>query len=750
MNEFYLVIVVVLMALAVSDLIVGVSNDAVNFLNSAIGSKAAPFKVIMLIASIGIILGAMFSNGMMEVARKGVFHPESFAFSEIMILFFAVMITDILLLDFFNTIGLPTSTTVSIVFELLGAAVAVALVKISAAGGDYSTLGTYINSGNALLIISGILISIVVAFTVGTIVQYLSRLLFTFNYTKRLRYFGSLWGGLAISLMLYFIVVKGAKGSTIISGDTIKYIQENSLMLVLVSFASLTIVFQVFTMLFKFNILKLVVLVGTFGLAMAFAGNDLVNFIGVPLAGLSSYKVYIASGLSDPAMMTMEFLKGEVKTDTYLLVIASLVMVATLWLSRKARTVTETEISLGRQDSGFEKFGSSLSARSIVRQALNLNSFYKSVLPDRFINWSNSRFAPAHVHGYSNRKDVPAFDLIRATVNLTVASVLIAFATSLKLPLSTTYVTFMVAMGTSLSDKAWGRESAVYRVTGVMTVIGGWFFTAFIAFSISMLVASIVSYGGMYAISGFILLTLFFITRTHIIHRKKVLADSEALSVTTYTDLNTGEDIIIKCNSYSTEILNLSGEILLSTIQGLASEDRKLLKQTRQNVRTLVEKAKLVKAGIPATIRALELNNVDTSHKYIQVVDYLREITRSVRTMTEHATEHVENNHEPLSDIQTGELNKVISEMKAILDAISLINLSMDYSSIGELKAKQAALDELINTSSQEQVTRMANEKKGSKCAMLYINLMFEIGNLVNDSVHLLKAQRVFSSGLPK
>ncbi len=750
MNEFYLVIVVVLMALAVSDLIVGVSNDAVNFLNSAIGSKAAPFKVIMLIASIGIILGAMFSNGMMEVARKGVFHPESFAFSEIMILFFAVMITDILLLDFFNTIGLPTSTTVSIVFELLGAAVAVALVKISATGGDYSTLGTYINSGNALLIISGILISIVVAFTVGTIVQYLSRLLFTFNYTKKLRYFGSLWGGLAISLMLYFIIVKGAKGSTIISGDTIKYIEQNSLMLVLASFASLTIVFQAFTMLFKFNILKLVVLVGTFGLAMAFAGNDLVNFIGVPLAGLSSYKAFIASGLSDPTMMTMEFLKGEVKSDTYLLLIASLVMVATLWFSRKARTVTETEISLGRQDSGFEKFGSSLSARSIVRQALNLNTFYKSVLPDRFINWSNSRFAPARIYGYSNRKDVPAFDLIRATVNLTVASVLIAFATSLKLPLSTTYVTFMVAMGTSLSDKAWGRESAVYRVTGVMTVIGGWFFTAFIAFSISMLVAAIVSYGGMYAISGFILLTLFFITRTHIIHRKKVLADSEALNVATYTEQSTGEEIIKKCNSYSTEILNLSGEILLSTIEGLASEDRKLLRQTRQNVRTLVEKAKLVKAGLPSTIRALEMNNVDTSHKYIQVVDYLREITRSVRTITEHATEHVENNHEPLSEIQTAEIHKVIIEMKAILDAIVRIKLSTDYSAVSELKTKQAALDELINASSQDQVSRMANERMSSKSAMLYINLMFEIGNLVNDSIHLIKAQRVFSSRLTK
>ncbi len=517
-------------------------------------------------------------------------------------------------------------------------------------------------------------------------------------------------------------------------------------MLLLVSFASLSIVFQIFTMLFKFNILKLVVLVGTFGLAMAFAGNDLVNFIGVPLAGLSSYKAFIASGLSDPGMMTMEFLKGEVKSDTYLLLIASLVMVATLWFSRKARTVTETEISLGRQDSGFEKFGSSLSARSIVRQALNLNTFYKSILPDRFINWSNSRFAPAYLHGYSHSKDIPAFDLIRATVNLTVASVLIAFATSLKLPLSTTYVTFMVAMGTSLSDKAWGRESAVYRVTGVMTVIGGWFFTAFIAFSISMIVAFIVSYGGIYAISGFILLTLFFITRTHIIHRKKVLADSEALNITTYTDQLNGEDIIKKCNSYSTEILNLSGEILMSTIRGLASEDRKLLRQTRQNVRILVEKAKLVKAGIPATIRALELNNVDTSHKYIQVVDYLREITRSVRTITEHATEHVENNHEPLSEIQTAEINKVIIEMKAILDAIVRIKLSTDYSAVSELKTKQAALDELINASSQEQVSRMANERMSSKSAMLYINLMFELGNLVNDSIHLIKAQRVFST----
>ncbi len=746
MNEIYLVIVVVLIALAVSDLVVGVSNDAVNFLNSAIGSKVAPFKIIMLIASVGIILGAMFSNGMMEIARKGVFYPENFMFSEIMILFFAVMITDILLLDFFNTLGLPTSTTVSIVFELLGAAVAVALVKIGASGDSYSTLGTYINSANALLIISGILISIVVAFSVGTLVQYLSRLLFTFNYKKQMKYFGALWGGLSISIILFFIVVKGAKGSTIISGDTIDYIQSHSFTILLVSFVIMTAILQLLHALFNFNILKFVVLTGTFGLAMAFAGNDLVNFIGVPLAGLASYNAFMASGMSDPSAFSMGILGGEIKTDTYLLIIAGVVMVATLWLSKKAKTVTETEISLGRQDSGSEKFGSSLLARSIVRQSLNLNAFYVSILPDKMVKWTNERFKPLKPKSYSPDKDAPAFDLIRASVNLTVASVLISFATSLKLPLSTTYVTFMVAMGSSLSDKAWGRESAVYRITGVITVVGGWFFTAFMAFSAALLIALVASHGGIYAIIGFSVLTIVFLLRTHAFHKKKEKASKEARSFTAIGAQATASEIIENCNKRVNSTINLASTILTQAITGLITEDRKLLKDARHNVMKLTEKAKNIKAGIPETIRLLEANHVKESHKYIQIIDYLRELTRSVKSITEQAGEHVNNNHEPFTSIQKEEIEKIIAEFDSILSGMESAVKHKDFSTFDTIRQQQLDLETLINTYSQKQVERMSAGVSGSKSSLLFLNLLFESGNLVTDTIHMIKAQRVFNS----
>lgn len=740
--DIYLIIVVALLALAVSDLIVGVANDAVNFLNSAIGAKVAPFKVIMLVASIGIMLGAMFSDGMMEVARKGVFYPETFSFHDMMILFFAVMVTDILLLDFFNTLGLPTSTTVSIVFELLGAGVAVALVKIADTDAAYSTLGHYINSGNALVIITGILISIVVAFTVGLVVQYFSRLLFTFKYEKKLKYLGPIWGGLSITLILFFILVKGAKGSTIISAEMINFIEQNSLILLGLCFLVISSLLQIFSLFFRFNILKIVVLFGTFGLAMAFAGNDLVNFIGVPIAGLHSYEAYSAAGSPDAHTFSMSFLNEKIKTDSYLLIIAGLVMVFTLWFSRKARTVTETEVSLGRQDSGHEKFSSSLLSRSLVRQTLRLNLFYETVLPDSFITWSRKRF---EVVALQRQKDAPAFDLIRATVNLTVSSVLIAFATSLKLPLSTTYVTFMVAMGSSLSDGAWGRESAVYRVTGVLTVIGGWFITALVAFTISLLIAFAVSWGGIFAILGFIVLTILFVYRTHIIHaRKKQDADKVKDELFIQSDASSAE-VLEKCNTNIQEILNLSSGVLMLTIQGLTEEDRKLLQQTKSQSLKLVEKAKRIKNNLPDTIKLLEENLPRVSYKYIQVVDYLREITRSAKAIQGMCFEHVENNHNPLTKIQADDLISAVSLLTNILIGISQQLVNNDFKNTEELKLKQISLDTAIDAYIQSQVERMSSGNKDAKAALLYLNILFELNNMVKDSVHLLKAQGVLN-----
>jgi phosphate/sulfate permease len=477
--DLYLFAIIILAGLAVFDLMVGVSNDAANFLNSSIGSRVAPRHIIMIVASLGILAGVTFSSGMMEVARKGIFHPKYFLMPELITIFLAVMLTDVLLLDLFNTFGLPTSTTVSIVFELLGAAVAVSLAKIYMAGDSYVTLIKYINTGKALAIIMGILFSVVIAFFFGVVAQFATRLLFTFDYKKRLKRYGGIWGGLALSVITYFILIKGAKGTSFLTPEAVFWIKTNAWTILSVSFLFFAVLFQLLTLFTKINVLKPIVLMGTFALAMAFAGNDLVNFIGVPLAGMSAYSV--ASDTGNLLTATMEALQKPVQSNTFLLLIAGAIMVATLCLSRKARTVQKTEVTLGRQDEGIEFFGSSMFSRIILRMVFAVSDFVRILIPASLKKTISGRF---HRRAYPITPVVderpPSFDLLRASVNLITASVIISFATSLKLPLSTTYVTFMVAMGTSLSDQAWGRESAVYRVTGVITVVGGWFFTAFI------------------------------------------------------------------------------------------------------------------------------------------------------------------------------------------------------------------------------------------------------------------------------
>jgi phosphate/sulfate permease len=548
MGNIYLIIVIILFALAISDLIVGVSNDAVNFLNSAIGSKAAPFKIIMVIAALGILVGATFSSGMMEVARKGIFHPEQFYFSEIMIIFLAVMITDVILLDFYNTFGLPTSTTVSIVFELLGAAVAISIIKINNSPEGYANMGNYINSGRALLIISGILLSVFIAFSVGTIVQYLTRLIFSFNYKNSLKYFGSIWGGFAVTAITYFILIKGAKGSSFMTEAHIEWIRKNTLLILLTSFAGWTIIMQLLIWIFRLNILKLIVLIGTFALAMAFAGNDLVNFIGVPLAGFESFKSFSAQDTLGPDSFFMDVLKGEVSTPTMFLLIAGLIMVITLWISKKAKSVVKTELRLSDQDRVNERFGSSLLARTLVRQSLQIGNFIQAIIPGPVTKAMNNRFNDKYFRKAVKKDKAIAFDLLRASVNLVVASILIAFATSQKLPLSTTYVTFMVAMGTSLADGAWDRESAVYRITGVVTVIGGWFFTALSAFTAAFIAALLIHLANIYAIVILLAITIFFIYKTHVFHSRRAKAEKKADTILTDSLAIDGETIFEKCN----------------------------------------------------------------------------------------------------------------------------------------------------------------------------------------------------------
>ena len=462
--NIYIFAVGILFAVACVDLMVGVSNDAVNFLNSSVGSRVAPRHTIMIIASIGILAGVTFSDGMMEVARKGIFHPKYFVMPELISIFLAVMLTDILLLDLFNTFGLPTSTTVSVVFALLGATIAVSIVKITQSNQSMMALSQYVNTSKALAIISGILLSVGIAFICGAVVQFCTRMIFTFDYEKRLRRYGGVWGGLALTMITYFMLIKGAQEASFMTPAMVTWIGTHTWLIIGIGFICFTVLFQVLTMFTRINILKPVVLGGTFALAMAFAANDLVNFIGVPLAGLNAFN--IASANADPLTAPMSALQKKISTSTFFLLTAGAIMVMTLWGSRKARTVTKTEVSLGRQDEGLERFDSSQLSRIIVRMAIHFLDAAKQILPEAPRKWARGRFAGVverPIVAYDG--SVPEFDLLRASVNLMVASALVAWATSMKLPLSTTYVTFMVAMGTSLADRAWGLESAVYRVT---------------------------------------------------------------------------------------------------------------------------------------------------------------------------------------------------------------------------------------------------------------------------------------------
>ena len=749
MENIYLIIVVVLFALAISDLVVGVSNDAVNFLNSSIGSKAAPRYVIMIIASVGIIIGTTFSSGMMEVARKGIFHPDQFYFSEIMMIFLAVMLTDILLLDFFSTFGLPTSTTVSIVFELLGAAVAVSLIKLGSDAETANTLAGYINSTKALAIISGILLSVIVAFIIGAIVQFFVRIAFTYDYKKYIKYFGSVWGGIAITAITYFIVVKGAKGSSLIDAEGVTWIQDNTGLILLVSFVGWSLILQAIYAIAKVNIFRGIVLVGTFALAMAFAGNDLVNFIGVPVAGFKAFQDFnAAGGTVNPDSFLMDGLTGSVKTNTYLLLIAGAIMTITLWLSRKAKTVTETEINLSRQNEGQERFGSSNFSRLVVRKSMELNDSIKSVLPKKFYKAIQKRFTDVDESIATQKKnkgkkeEKAHFDLVRASVNLTVASIIISFATSLKLPLSTTYVTFMVAMGTSLSDKAWGRESAVYRITGVFTVIGGWFFTALIAFTVAFIVANIISHGGIIAIGGMVVLAIFFLIKTHAIHKNKEQEKKE-LEEVTRTEIENG-NVMEKCTSEINHMLDTVINIFSQTITYLSKEDRKNLKEINKQVEQLDADAKSIKKNVHLTLEQLEEDDIETGHYYVQVTDYLREMAHALSFIAQPSYDHIANQHKSLNKEQVNELMQLNQEITLLFTNIMEVIKTNNFEETPKILEQQQATLEHIANSRKSQIKRIKKKQTGTKNSILFLQLLNEIKNFLLHTVNLLKSQRDF------
>jgi len=742
MEFFYLLSVILLIILAVSVLVVGVSNDAVNFLNSAIGSKVASFRVIMIIAAIGIIVGATFSSGMMEVARKGIFNPEKFWFSEIMVVFLAVMVTNIILLDFFNTFGLPTSTTVSIVFGLLGAAVAISMVKILNTGASLSEMSNYINTSSALLIITGILLSVVIAFTIGMIIQYIVRMIFSFDFQKSYKYFGAIWGGISISAITFFILIKGAKGSSFLTADNVIWIKEHSLVIIGLSFVGWAIILQLLYWIFRFNILKFIVLVGTFALAMAFAGNDLVNFNGVPLAGLESFKAFQAGAVSDPSQFAMTALQGQVKTPTLYLIISGLIMVYALWTSKKARSVTATTLNLSRQEEGFERFESSLLARGIVRGTVGISGIAEKVMPVSIKKFLKKRFDQKPQKKLRQKEGI-SFDLVRASVILVVASALISFATSLKLPLSTTYVTFMVAMGTSLADGAWGRESAVYRVSGVVTVIGGWFFTAFCGFTISFIIALLIYWGQLITVLIIVPVLILLFIKSSSLHRKRDRAIKSAMQDSSEGEL-TGASVLESCNKKLIITLSSVSSIYYHLIEAYSELGRKKIRKTQKDVAEINKKIKEDKNSIHKTIIKLKEDDFKTGRYYVQVIDLMREIGICLSHSSQPIFEYIENNHPPLIDEQKTELGQFRELISEYFDSVLKLTKNRDFDNLNKILKKEQDIIGFIESLSIQQIKRIKKQEAGTKNSILYLGFLNESKNLLVNTGKLIQVQGEF------
>ncbi|MFZ7113333.1 MAG: inorganic phosphate transporter [Desulfatiglandales bacterium] len=734
--ELYLFAVIVLIGLAVSDLIVGVSNDAVNFLNSSLGSRVAPRYVIMIIASLGILAGVTFSSGMMEVARKGIFHPEYFYLPEIMVIFLAVMLTDILLLDLFNTFGFPTSTTVSIVFELLGAAVAISVVKVSQSGAGLITMAKYINTEKALAIIMGILLSVVVAFFFGMAVQFISRLIFTFDYKRRLRRYGAPWGGFALALIIYFIIIKGSKGASFISPETMAWINTHTLTILLWSFLGSALLLQLMISFTRLNILKPIILIGTFALAMSFAANDLVNFIGVPLAGMTSYQM--AQQKAFPLETLMKSLQEPIQSNTYLLLLAGLIMVATLWTSRKALSVSRTEISLGRQDEGIERFGSSPLSRTLVRMVSSLFETMKKIFPRLWRRRIAGRLDPTHYHPDPSLEQAPSFDLLRASVNLMVSSALVSFATSLKLPLSTTYVTFMVAMGSSLADQAWGRESAVYRIAGVLAVIEGWFFTAFCAFTVSLLYAFAIYFFKLPAILGLLALSFFLIWKNYHVHHKRT-EEADEIEVFDLKRLNDPEYGAMKSFEHSGYFLMQVNQSLSKGLDALFSQSRRDLKKTRKDTKQIQKMANVIIANIFKTLRLLHMEDADYTQIYSQTIGTLQEIAESHRDAVLRAFLHIDNHHKGLLKAQISELKEVRSHFSDILSHTSNMLMKKEKIDYEAISLKNERLQEMLTNLNKRQIVRIQAGASKTRLSILFYGVMWDIQKISQATLTLLK-----------
>ncbi len=730
MEEIYYVMVAILALLAVSGLYVGVTNDAVNFLNSALGSKAASFRTILIVASFGILIGAVTSSGMMDVARHGMFHPDLFTFKEVMMLYASVMFANVILLDLYNSLGLPTSTTVSLIFCLLGSAVAVALFKIGADPNiSYLELGNYINTAKAMGIVSGILLSVVLAFTMGTFVMWISRLLFSFRYVTMLRRFGAVWCGMSLTSILYFALFKGLK-TQLAGTDFVAWVDEHLLLALLVAWVVCSLILF-FLQLFRVNILRITILAGTFSLALAFAGNDLVNFIGVPIAGLEAFTVTKAAGGNESLLMSA-LAEPSSASNTIYIVISGIIMVVTLWTSRKAMNVSQTELSLSSADGGGDQqFNSSMFSRALVRAAVNTSRFFDRVTPEPVKKFVEKRFEWADIE----HSGAP-YDMIRSTVNLTTASLLIAFGTSLKLPLSTTYVCFMVAMGSSLADKAWGRESAVYRITGVFTVVMGWFVTGFGGFIIAFVLGLLLMWGDVWAFGVITLLCLYMFIHSNFMPKKKKEGKKD--------DAVVRENLVDNTMTTVSETIKATTRIYNRTIVALMKENRKALKELTAEASEMYEENRRLKYSIATTLRGTYGSDLNLSLYYVQILDYLNEMTKALVHITRPSYEHIDNNHTGLSQIQTENLMSINADVNEIYSRIIYMFTSNDFSTIDEVLTMRDNLFERLAQSTKEELARITNGESNSRAGMLFLGIISETKTMVLQSRNLLKSRRYF------
>lgn len=743
MEQIYIIMLIALGLLAIIDLVVGVSNDAVNFLNSAIGSKAISFKITMIVASLGVLIGAMFSSGMMEIARSGIFVPSMFSFNDVMIIFLAVMIADILLLDVFNSLGLPTSTTVSIIFELLGAAVCLAVYKILTSDESLDNLGAYINTQKASMIVYSILLSVFLSFSIGGFVQYISRLIFTFHFEKKLKYFGSIFGGVAISAITFFILIKGLKGVSFISEEQFAWIDHHQFLILGGNFIFFTVLSQVLISFFKVNILRVIILIGTFALALAFAGNDLVNFIGVPIAAFNSYEIFSGSGISGDDFMMGDLANNDIVAPFYFLLFAGVIMVVTLWTSKKARSVIETGVNLSRQGDGVEKFTPNTISRAIVRAGVNVGEGINHFLPRRIQIRINRRFQSVP-KSTKRTADEPAFDMVRASVNLMVASILIAIGTSMKLPLSTTYVTFMVAMGTSFADRAWDRESAVYRIAGVFKVIGGWFFTAIVAFLLACTIAYILKIGEVFAFVGLLLLLAIILYRSSRKYKKKVAVEAE-IKTLRREDIGTVNEMITESSAQIAKVFNKTNSLYSSLIHNISSYDLALLKANKKEQKSLEKEVDELKSNVFYLIKNLDDNSVEASKFYILILSYLQDMVQSIDFLTSNSYSHVHNNHKPLKENQISDLKTIDSQMSQLLFLLEESFKSDDFHKIDLILEEKKMVLNTVSELITKQIIRIRTTETSPKNSKFYLALLLETNDLLKSIMNLLELFKEFN-----